>query len=477
VSFFDGARIVLYAVVDRHGRVVASQTHGASGNPQLGTPLANSAWLLALMTAVFLLAVTVVPLRRIRNLDALALAAFVANVAAVNAGLVALSVIVSVLLLAYLAFRCMSVGIRQDATAPTEVALFDWLTARWERSQRERTLRIVAAAALAAFLIITLTSVYESTVAAASLWGATDLLHGQLPYGHIGVLHGDTYPFLNYILYLPGAALTPVSDPFSSLSGALVVSAAAAMLTAAAIWRLARQALGADRLASTRAVLAWAAFPPVLLAASGGTDDLIVAACLAWTLVFIANSSRSLLLLAMAVWVKIVPLILAPLWLVRGERARARDVLPAALLSLLLCGYVVGLGGLGALGTMLSDISFPFHRGSLYAPWYMFSIGWLQPLVQAAVLAVLVWVMLSLRRSPSTWRDPRRLAGIFAALLLGVQLSANQWIYSYLPWVFPFIAVALLIDRIPSVASEVRGAASGETALDPPAGEPELQAA
>jgi hypothetical protein len=476
VSFFEGQHLVLYALVDPAGRVVTRQVH-TGHDPQLGAPLANSWWVLTLTSALFLLAVMVVPLRRIRNLDALALAAFTGNIAAVNAGLVSLSVLLSVVLLAYLALRCLAVGLRERAQ-PEQTPLFDWLTARWERPERLRAAGLLAAAALAALLMMTLTSANVSTVAAASLSGATDLLHWTLPYGHVHfVVHGDTYPLLNYVFYLPGAVLTPVSDPFSSMAGALYVAAGAALLTAAAMWRLARRVLGADRVAGARAVLAWAAFPPVLVTATGGTDDLVVAACLAWMLVLLTSASRSLLLLTVAAWTKVVPIVLAPLWLVRGEGERARHALPAIVLSLALCAYLVVLGGAGAPGTMLADIWFPFHRGSLYAPWYTFSVEWLQPLVEAAVLALLAWLLLRLRRAPSPWRDPARSAGILGAILLGVQLGANQWTFTYLAWVFPFIALALLLDRGAPRAGSATGGAEQAVDVLAPTGERELQPA
>lgn len=466
VSFFDGSRIVLYAVVAPNGRVVTTQMH-TSATPQLGAAVANRTWVLLLMSALFLLAVMVVPLRRVRNLDALALAAFTANVAAVNAGRVSLSVILSVPLLLYLALRCLAVGLRAPAAGAQAQPLFDRLTARSKPSDRVRLAALLAGAGLLAMLVMTLTSGNVSSVGAASLTGATDLLHWTLPYGHVHyVLHGDTYPLLNYILYVPGALLTPVSDPFSSFQGALVTGAAAGLLTAAALWLIVRRTLGGDSVAGMRAVLAWAVFPPVLVTATGATDDLVVAACLAWMLVVLASASRSLLLLAMAVWTKVVPLVLLPLWLLRGERGRLRTWLPAAVLSLVLCAYLVALGGLGAPSTMLADIWFPFHRGSLYAPWYAFSIEWLQPFAQAAVLALLAWVLLRLRREPGLWRQPARMAGIFAALLIGVQLCANQWTFTYLAWVFPLVAVALLLDPGPRQALEdaANAGAPAETA-------------
>ncbi len=456
VNLFDGPQLVLFALVGPAGHVQHVVTRRGY-TPQLGAPLANGWGLLLGLTAVFLLAVAVVPLRRVRNLDALVLAGFTANIVAVNEGLIALSVVISVPLLAYLAIRCLAVGVgAKAAEAPASVPLLTWLTARWEASRRLRLARLIATALFAIVLIVTLTSTHLSTVAAASLTGATDLLRWQLPYGHIRyVVHGDTYPLLNYILYLPGAAVAPMSDPWTSAMAAVWVAAAGALVTAAAMWTLARRVLCGDEASGLRAMIAWLAFPPVLLAASGGTNDVLVAAILAWMLVFATSASRSSLLLALAVWTKVVPLVLVPLWVMRRKGEMTRVLVPGLVVSVLLCAYLVGLGGFGALGAMISDVAFPFHRGSLYAPWYTLSVEWLQPVASAAVLAALVLVLMRARELPSLWRDPVRVAGIAGGLLLGMQLSANQWTYTYLPWVFPFIAVALLLERAPARSSEV----------------------
>jgi len=418
--------------------------------PQSGALLANSWWLLALLSGVFLLAAAVYPLRRMRNLDALALAAFVANVVLVNASLLAASVVVSAMLLAYLMGRCLYVAMRPRRHSElAQVPLLEKLTPAWEDARRLRLLRVAALALLVAFLLITLTSNGETDVAAASLSGATDLLHGQLPYGHIipGVLHGDTYPLLNYVLYLPGALVHPVSEEWSDLSGGLLVAAAAALACALALAKLARR-LAPDRpLAGTRAALMWFAFPPVLLAASGGANDLVLAACLAWMLVLAESALLSLLMLALAVWTKLAPIVLLPLWLARPERRRPRVLVPAIALSLAPLVALLAMGGGGAPATMVSDIAFQFQRGSFYAPWYTFSLQWLQPLAQAAVVTALATLLVRAHCEAELLNDPVRCAGACGALLLGLQLSANYWTWSYLPWAFPFIAVALLMDH------------------------------
>ncbi|MFL5884752.1 MAG: hypothetical protein ACJ77M_06740 [Thermoleophilaceae bacterium] len=428
VTFFAGPRVVLDAAVDGHGHVVAREEHDP-GTPYAGGSLANRWWLLALMTSLFLAVTVVRPLRSLRNLDALALAAFTADVVLLDRDLLAANVVLSVPLLGYLALRCLRAGTRGRVDAEVRPLLTG------------RLLAPLAAAALGAFLLIVLSSDGEIDVATASLSGATRLLHWQLPYGHIagGVVHGDTYPLLNYLLYVPGAAWRPVTDVWSDVSGALLVTALAGVAAAVAM----------RKLGGLRAAVAWLAFPPVLLAAASGSNDVVVAALLAWLLVAAADRRRSALLLTAAAWTKVVPLVLAPVWLARRDRRR-EILLPALALSAVLCGFLVTLGGPGAIGSMIHALSFQLERASFFAPWQLFSIEWLQPIAQAAVIAAMVWVALEVRRDPAIWHDPARIAGLCGALLLGLQLSASHWYFLYLPWAFPFVAVALL----PSVVRE-----------------------
>jgi len=458
VTFFDGAQVVLDAAVGasspagEHGEVRATEQHVA-GAPASGAALANSPWILGLLSALFLLATLVVPLQRVRNLDALALAATTLTVPLVNDRLLAASVVCAYPLLGYLTLRCLAVGLRRDRTPAPEPStpLLSHLCAGWEPRRRIALLRKLVAATVLAFAMITLSSAGYTDVAAASLQGATDLLHGVLPYGHIDVaLHGDTYPLLNYALYIPGALWHPVSNVFSDLSGSLAVALAASLIAGAAMWRVA----GSSQIAPAddrqraerrlRAALAWFAFPPVLLAASGGANDLLLAACLAWMLALRPRAGSSLLMLAMGAWVKLVPLVLAPIWIAGRRRELTRALLAPAALSLALAGTLVALGGVGGVSAMIGAISFQFQRGSFAAPWYAFDVTWLQPFAQAAVVAVLLAAVLRLRGDASARGDLVRMSALAAALLLGVQLAANYWTWSYLPWALPLLLIALL---------------------------------
>ena len=60
--------------------------------------------------------------------------------------------------------------------------------------------------------------------------------------------------------------------------------------------------------------------------------------------------------------------------------------------------------------------------------------------------------MLLVAGSLALWRWPRRrsplqLAAFTAAVLIGFELVLTHWFYLYLPWFFPFVAIALLAPR------------------------------
>ncbi len=111
VTFFDGPQVVLDAAVGEHGEVVSTEEHVA-GAPASGAALANSPWVLVLFSCLFLLATLVLPLRRVRNLDALVLASLTVTVPLINARLAGASVLCAYLALSYLTVRCLLVGLR-----------------------------------------------------------------------------------------------------------------------------------------------------------------------------------------------------------------------------------------------------------------------------------------------------------------------------------------------------------------------------
>jgi hypothetical protein len=96
---------------------------------------------------------------------------------------------------------------------------------------------------------------------------------------------------------------------------------------------------------------------------------------------------------------------------------------------------------------MAEAVSFQAERGSLLAPWPLLGLDWLQAAFQAGVVTLVAASAVRVWRDRDLATDPRRIAALGAAILIGVQLAANYWTYTYLAWVFPLLALALLSER------------------------------
>jgi uncharacterized membrane protein YjjB (DUF3815 family) len=53
-------------------------------------------------------------------------------------------------------------------------------------------------------------------------------------------------------------------------------------------------------------------------------------------------------------------------------------------------------------------------------------------------------------------KSPLQLAALTAALLVGCELVLTHWFYLYLPWFFPFAAIAVLAPAAEPVRATVR---------------------
>src|SRR5205085_8863781 len=164
--------------------------------------------------------------------------------------------------------------------SPVSTPLYDRLASGWSEAQRVRMLRFVALAAAVAVAVVGLSSLNVIDVGYAAMEGATSILHGGLPYGHIpDVLHGDTYPIGSYLLYVPFAWATPVRSAFDDASAALAVAAGAALVAGLGLWRLARRperSRSSKDTAALRTVVAWLTFPPLVVTVSTGTSDVVL---------------------------------------------------------------------------------------------------------------------------------------------------------------------------------------------------------
>jgi hypothetical protein len=467
-SFFAGSQIVLDAAVRRDG-VVVQDKEFRRGQVGGGSPTSHAPLLLALCCLLFALMTAVAPLWRVRNLDVLALVSFVVPVVLLDHRLLLASVLTSYPPLVYLAVRCAWIGLARETSHAPQQPLFDRITGSWSERRRARSLRLGLYAFGLAVAMVSVTSPGIIDVGSAVMEGATRLLHGVLPYGHMpgDIIHGDTYPPLSYALYTPAALILPVRDVWDDATGALLVATAAALLAARGTGRLSTGRTGRAkplpdivRVHETRGALALLAFPPMLITVSSGTSDIVLAVLLAWSVLWWRYPGRSALLVTAAGWFKLAPFALLPLWLARFRgRDLGRALLAALGLSATIGALLLALGGTAGIAAMMHAVAFQFQRQSLQSLWTLGGLQPLQPLIEGSVLGLLAAGTMRVRLEPRLAADPSRIAALAAAVLLGAQISANYWTYTYLAWVLPCLAAAMLTDRLPS-----RAVSAGRTA-------------
>jgi hypothetical protein len=137
----------------------------------------------------------------------------------------------------------------------------------------------------------------------------------------------------------------------------------------------------------------------------------------------------------------------------RGRRL-AGAVASLGAVSAAMVALLIALGGTGGPCAMVHALSFQFSRGSPQSLWAAFGIDGLQPLGQAAVLALITGAAVRFRREPSLAEDPIRVAAISATIVIGLQLSADYWAFLYVIWVLPMLSMSLLSERVAVPATE-----------------------
>jgi hypothetical protein len=437
----------------RHGRILAEVGVRDDGRTYLpvrnsharagyGAPLSHVPVVLAGLSVLFLLATLRGPLRRRRTLDVLALALLVVPAVLIDRGWLGAGEGVAAALLGYLAVRGVVLAVRGPAHGdddPCAPVLLERLAARLGAPRLPQQ---VAIALAGASLVVILTSTGIVDVALANMEGATLLLHGTLPYGHMpgDVIHGDTYGLPIYAIYAPMAALWPMTSDWDEATGALVVGALA--LIAALLG--ARRANGAGG-ASWPAIIAMLAFPAALMSTSSGTNDVLIAVAVVWAFAWFARPAASSALLMLAGMAKVAPLILLPLWLarLRGAALLRAVVACAAVAGAVLVG-LVALGGLHGPLDMLDAMAFQLSRRSPMSIWTSLGLAPLQPLAQAAAPALALGAATLVLLDRAVAADPRRVAGLVCATLAVLQLAANHWMPLYLLWLAPPAMAALL---------------------------------
>ncbi len=296
--------------------------------------------------------------------------------------------------------------------------------------------------------------------------GADKLIHNVALYGHWphDNMYGDTYGPVSYFLYVPFRLIFGWSGTWDSLPAAHGAAIFFDLLCVGGLYLLGRRLRG-NTLGVVLAYL-WAAYPFTLYALNSNTNDSLVAAALVFALLAIRTAPGRGLMAGLAGMTKFAPFALAPL-LLRGteERLRKRHIVGFGIAFVVACVLTM-------LPVLLKHDLSAFWRDSIvyqsdrttpFSIWGLWGgLGWLQSLLQGAVIAL----ALAVAFVPSR-RTVVDVAALGGGVLTALQLTLNYWLYPYIVWFLPMALVALVASH-PEREAPVAHASEGADEAEPP---------
>ena len=461
--FAHGAEVVLVVVDARDGSVRESWTgyqvawKMARGYPGAFGHRLNAPYVFLPLCALFLIGL--IDWRRpfgIATFDLLALLAFGVSNYFFNRAEIGVSVPLQYPPLVYLFCRALWIGWRGGGRGIRPVWPAAWL--------------LIAALFLIGFragLNVADSGVID--VGYADVVGADRITHGEPLYGNFptDVSQGDTYGPANYLAYVPWEAIWPWHGRWDDLPAAHAAAVFFDLATfALLIWLGLRIRSGPDgrRLAATLA-FGWAAYPYTAYALESNSNDTLVSLLLVATLLALARPAARGALLALASMTKFAPVLLAPMLATQGRALtpgddrisgdgvapapdrwrRARGIAAFGGAFLLVTGLALVWPAIDpGLGTVWDrTIGYQAGRESPFSIWGQ--LHGLEPL-RIALLAGVSVLALALAFRPRR-KSLVQVAALGAALLIGVQLTAQHWFYLYIVWFYPLLLVAMAALR------------------------------
>jgi hypothetical protein len=438
---------------------MARGSPGAFGGKTINRPLVWFAFV-----GVFLLGL--VDWRRplsLRTLDLLALASFSASLWFFNHGDIFTAMPLAYPPLTYVIARLTWIGTR--GRAPRGRTLWPiWLLA-------------AAAVFLAGFRVaLNLSDSNVIDVGYSGVIGAHRITSGQMPYGHMPGTsgracgqpdgagnvrdyiqtnarcehaneRGDTYGPVAYLAYLPGYGLFGWGGDWDELPAAHFTAILFDLLTLAGLVLVGLR-FGGILLAATLA-FAWTAYPFTVYAANSNTNDALMPAFLVWGFWFVSRPGSRGALAALSGWTKFASLIAVPLWATYPDR-RPKGRFLAGFLAASVAAFAFLLlepNPLEAFRTF-GDRSLVWQIGR-ESPFSIWDWGQYHAagipdlhLGQRALQVLLVLGAFAAAFFPAR-KSPLQLAALTGALIAGFELVQTHWFYLYIPWFFPFAAIAL----------------------------------
>jgi hypothetical protein len=264
---------------------------------------------------------------------------------------------------------------------------------------------------------------------------------------------GDTYGPVAYESYIPGYLAVGWSGKWDDLPAAHFTSIAFDLLTMLGLFLVGLR-FGGQRLGAVLA-FAWAAYPFTQYVSNSNTNDALMPCFLVWGFWLVSKPAARGVFAALSGWTKFASLLVAPLWLTYPGRTPSRR-------------FALGFAAatLAAFSILLLAPD-PFHEAHVFwtrtvgfqigraAPWSLWD--WRQyharglpdlHLVQRFLQGLLLAGAVALAFFPR-YKSPLQLAALTAILLAGFELVVTYWLYTYIPWFYPFAALALLAPAVP----------------------------
>ncbi|MEX2108495.1 MAG: hypothetical protein WD827_06385 [Solirubrobacterales bacterium] len=390
---------------------------------------------------------------RVANLDLLVLLAFGLSHWFFNRGEIGVSVPLQYPVLLYLLFRALWIGLRGRGEGLRPVWPVVWL--------------LIAALFLIGFRAgLNVADSGAIDVGYAGVVGADRISHGDPLYGNFpdDISEGDTYGPTTYLAYVPFEAIWPWQGSWDDLPAAHGAAVTFDLATFALLFFLGlrlRPGEAGRRLAATLA-FAWASYPYTAFALQSNSNDTLVALFLVATLLVLARPVARGALAALATLTKFAPALLVPMLATYkptpaggtgggGSRttppagppppvtgpAVARFVIAFIATTALLMAWPAIDPGLATVWDR--TIGYQSGRASPFSLWGQ--VGGLEPLRMAILIAVAAAAV-----AFAFWPKHKNLtqvAALGAALLIGLQLTAQHWFYLYIVWFYPLLLVAM----------------------------------
>jgi hypothetical protein len=263
---------------------------------------------------------------------------------------------------------------------------------------------------------------------------------------------GDTYGPVSYEAYIPGFLAFGWTGKWDDLPAAHFTSILFDMLSLIGLGLVGRR-FGGVRLGATLA-FAWAAYPFTQYVSSSNSNDAIMPALLIWGFWLLTAAPARGAFLALGVWAKFAALALVPLWAgyprALGRRGlRSVALFAAGFAAATLAAFSILFlepNPLSAVGTFWDrTFGWQLDRPSPFSIWDWNEYPGFPDLhvLQGALKIALLAGAVVLGFFPRV-RTPLKLAALTGAVLIGFELVLTHWFYLYIPWFFPFVAIAVL---------------------------------